>query len=253
MLGLVEAVEPNPPAGIKPLHWRILTSLPVDTCEDAQDVVRTYRLRWRIEEVFRSLKRDGLALEETQVRDKKHLFHLSALALGAAVRIIQLVDARDGSSRPMSDALDPELQDSVALLVQSREGKTEKQKNPHPQVRWLGSLGSLPDTAAGTATTNHRVPRPWQEVGSASRLLSRESSSPARSDFRESRSPQGEVGDPAGEVRQRHFTGAPGKSPGSKGASPSRSTPSRASKRSLVMVPPWAENPPILLPLARTR
>ena len=139
MLGLVEAVEPNPPDGIKGLHWRILTSLPVTTAHEAQDVVRTYRLRWRIEEVFRSLKRDGLALEETQVRDKKHLFHLSALALGAAVRIIQLVDARDGSSRPMSDVLDPELQSSVALLVQSREGKTEKQRNPHPpgSLAWL--------------------------------------------------------------------------------------------------------------------
>jgi len=139
LLGLVEAIERDAPPGVEPLRWRLITTLPVATAEDAQDVVRIYRLRWRIEEVFRTLKRDGLALEETQVQDSKHLFHLSALAMGAAVRIIQLVDARDGSSRPMSDVLDPELQSNVALLVRSREGATPRQKNLHPpgSLAWL--------------------------------------------------------------------------------------------------------------------
>jgi hypothetical protein len=138
-LGLVEAIEQDPPPSVEPLHWRILTTLPVETLDDAQDVVRIYRLRWRIEEVFRTLKRDGLALEETQMQDKKRLFHLAALAIGAAVRIIQLVDARDGSSRPMSDVLDQKLQSAVTILVQARQGATAKQKNPHPEgsLAWL--------------------------------------------------------------------------------------------------------------------
>ena len=138
-LGLVEAIEPDPPEGVKPLVWRILTTLPVDTAQDAQDVVRLYRLRWRIEEVFRALKRDGLALEETQVHDSQRLFRLAAMGLGAAVRVIQLVDARDGSSRPMSDVLDHNLIGQVALLVRAREGATAKQKNPHPEgsLAWL--------------------------------------------------------------------------------------------------------------------
>lgn len=138
-LGLVEAIEQEAPGTVEPLLWRIVTTLPVDDAEHAKEVVRLYRLRWRIEEVFRALKRDGLALEETQVQDARRLFHLSALALGAAVRIIQLVDARDGGPRPMSDVLDPDLQSAVALLVQSREGTTDKQKNPHPQgsLAWL--------------------------------------------------------------------------------------------------------------------
>jgi IS4 transposase len=138
-LGLVEAIEQDAPCGVKPLLWRIVTTLPVNGAEDAREVVRLYRLRWRIEEVFRALKRDGLALEETQVQDSKRLFHLSALALGAAVRIIQLVDARDGGKRPMSDVLDPELQSAVTILVRAREGATAKQKNPHPagSLAWL--------------------------------------------------------------------------------------------------------------------
>lgn len=141
-LGLVEAIEQEAPATAVPLLWRIVTTLPVGGADDAKEVVRLYRLRWRIEEVFRALKRDGLALEETQVQEAKRLFHLSALALGAAVRIIQLVDARDGGPRPMSDVLDPDLQSAVAVLVRAREGATDKQKSPHPpgSLAWLAWL-----------------------------------------------------------------------------------------------------------------
>jgi hypothetical protein len=135
----VEVCELNPPPGVKPLHWRLMTSLPVDSPEAAEEVVRLYRLRWRIEEVFRALKSDGLRLEDTQVRDPVRVFRLSALALGAAARIIQLVDARDGSARPMSDVLDDSFIPAVAALSRARERATAKQQNPHPQgsLAWL--------------------------------------------------------------------------------------------------------------------
>jgi len=138
-LGLVEVREPNPPPGVKPLLWRLATTLPVEGPQAAREAVRLYRLRWRIEEVFRALKSDGLRLEETQVRDPVRVFRLSALALGAAARIIQLVDARDGGSRPMSDVLDCRFEPAVAALSRSREGGTQKQKNLHPpgSLAWL--------------------------------------------------------------------------------------------------------------------
>ena len=89
-LGLVEVREPNPPAGVKPLLWRLATTLPVDGPEAAQEVVRLYRLRWRIEEVFRALKSDGLRLEETQVpwpwARRRASFSWSTPATVAAVR-----------------------------------------------------------------------------------------------------------------------------------------------------------------------
>ena len=43
------------------------------------------------------LKSDGLKLEESQMASGEQLFKLAALALGSAVRIIQLRDASDGS------------------------------------------------------------------------------------------------------------------------------------------------------------
>jgi len=138
-LGLVESRELDPPPGVQPLHWRLATTLPVDGEAAAAEVVDLYRLRWRIEEVFRTLKRDGLRLEDSQAQDVERLFRIAALGLGAAVRILQLVDARDGGSRPMSDVLDADLLEPAAALGRSRQGATERQKNPHPQgsLAWL--------------------------------------------------------------------------------------------------------------------
>ena len=136
---LIEAIELAPAKGVKPLHWRLLTTLPGDDLAAAHEVVRLYRLRWRIEQSYRMLKSDGLRLEEAQTADTHRLFNLAALAMGAAVRIIQLVDARDGSPRPASDvARDSEIAAAEALGP-TLEGKTERQRNPHPKhsLAWL--------------------------------------------------------------------------------------------------------------------
>lgn len=139
VLGFVEAREIEPPPGREPVLWRLLTTLPVADAEQALDVVRLYRLRWRIEEVFRILKKDGLRLEESLVQDAEHLFRLSALALAGAVRILQLVDARDGGPRSMSDVLDDTMIDAVDAIGRTREGATQRQKNLHPRgsLAWL--------------------------------------------------------------------------------------------------------------------
>jgi hypothetical protein len=136
---LVEAVEASPPKGAKPLHWRLLTTVPGIDLTAANDAVRLYRLRWRIEQSFRMLKTDGLKLEEAQTSDQHRLFNLAALAMAAAVRIIQLVDARDGSDRPASDVASRAEIAAAAALCAKLEGKTKRQRNPHPQnsLAWL--------------------------------------------------------------------------------------------------------------------
>jgi hypothetical protein len=138
-LNMVETEEIAPPPGAKPLHWRLYTTLPVDSAEAAAEVVRLYRLRWRIEEVFRVLKSDGLKLEDTQVTSAERLFKLAALGLGAATRLIQLTDARDGGSRPATDVVDTELIEPIAAIGETLEGNTERQKNHHPKgtLAWL--------------------------------------------------------------------------------------------------------------------
>ena len=138
-LTLVEAREEAPPPSTEPVHWRLLTTLPVETGADGAEIVRLYRLRWRIEQVHRALKNHGFQLPQTQLHDADRLFKLAAIGIAAAVRTIQLVDARDGSTRPASDVADERVLDAAEVIGPTLEGKTVRQKNPHPtrSLPWL--------------------------------------------------------------------------------------------------------------------
>jgi len=136
---LVAAREINPPTNEEPLHWRLLTTIEVGDGDAAREIVRLYRLRWRIEEVFRALKSDGVRLEETQVHQAGRLFKLAVVGLAAACRTIQLVDARDGGPRPATNVIDPALLPVAEAIGPTLEGSTERQKNRHllHSLAWL--------------------------------------------------------------------------------------------------------------------
>jgi hypothetical protein len=142
-LTYLEVNETNPPKGKTAIRWRLLTTLPVagepDELAAAQEIVRLYRLRWRIEQLFRAMKSDGLSLEETQVTQASRLFNLAAIAVVAAARIIQLVDARDGSSRPATDVADQDVIAAAQVIGPTLERSTARQKNPHQpgSLAWL--------------------------------------------------------------------------------------------------------------------
>ncbi len=117
-----------------------MTTHEVESAEDAWRIVGWYRQRWHIEQVFRTLKRQGLNIESSQLTSAEALMNLAAMALVAAIRIMQLVFARDGRlKRPASDVLAPEFHPFARTLLHRLEGKTRKQKNPHREgtLAWL--------------------------------------------------------------------------------------------------------------------
>ncbi len=138
-LSLVEVREVA--AKVKePIHWRLLTTHEVDSPEAALQILDWYRQRWHIEQTFRTLKKQGLDIEASQVASGEGLIKLAAMATVAAVRIMQLVLARDGAfERPASDVMMPELLPLAIALLRQLEGKTQAQKNPHPHgsLAWL--------------------------------------------------------------------------------------------------------------------
>jgi hypothetical protein len=164
-LWLIEAQEETPPAGSEALHWRLLTSEPVSTAAQAQALVALYRQRWHIEQLFRALKRQGLDIEASQVDSAAALIKLVAMASIAACRVMQLVQARDGSARPATDAVAEHLLPLVGRLQRKLEGNTAAQKNPHPQgsLQWLawviarlgGWKGYASERPPGPITMHH--------------------------------------------------------------------------------------------------
>lgn len=132
----VDVRECDAPDGLEPVHWRLLTTLPVETPEQAFGIVDRYRRRWTIEQVFRTLKTQGFDIESLAIGDEPALRNLVTAALVAATLVQQLVHARDGGEQPLRPILDVFPPEDIAVIEAvsaSLEGKTERQKNPHPK------------------------------------------------------------------------------------------------------------------------
>ncbi|MDH3474423.1 MAG: IS4 family transposase [Rhodospirillales bacterium] len=132
-LTLVEAREVDPPADVPPLHWRLLTTRAVTKRAEACAILELYRQRWTIEQLFRVLKTKGFDIEASRIVDGGPFEKFATAALIAAVTVQQLVRDRDGTAaRPLDDALDPADRPVLEAVCATLEGKTQKQKNPHP-------------------------------------------------------------------------------------------------------------------------
>ena len=142
-LNLVVVREVDAPAGAEPVRWVLLTTHAVDSVETALDMVRLYRLRWHIEQLFRTLKTQGFNVEDSQMVAAHGLMNLVTAALIAAMQTLQLTLSRCGATRqPVGDGFTPTQQRVLARIEQGLPGRTAKQLNPHPPdtlawVAWI--------------------------------------------------------------------------------------------------------------------
>jgi len=114
---VVRVWEPDPPEGVEPLEWVLLTSVPVQTVEQAWERVDWYRARWIVEDYHQGLK-TGCRIEQRQLQSYEALRRLLGLLAPAAVRLLQLrTAARDAPKRLASEVLPLDLVQVVALVA----------------------------------------------------------------------------------------------------------------------------------------
>ena len=145
---VVRVEEVDPPDGVKPVLWLLLTTHKVETLADALRIVDWYRARWTVEQVFRTMKTQGFNMEDSQIETPEAMAKLAIAVLIAALRAMQLVHARSGATgQKLADAMDGAAGPIVEALVVKLQGKTAKLKNPHPpdslaRLAWVvGRLG----------------------------------------------------------------------------------------------------------------
>jgi len=145
-MAYVDLREETPPEGgggagsdgARPVHWRLLTTREVGTVADALEIAEIYAKRWKIEEIFRTMKRKGFDVESLRIGEEAPRNRLILACLLAAAVVLQMTAARDGSAdgralRPLTDAFDPEDRPLLEAISRDLEGRTERQKNPHPK------------------------------------------------------------------------------------------------------------------------
>ncbi len=85
------------------------------------------------------MKTQGFDIEGLRIEAEQPRCNLVMATLIAAVTVQQLVHARDGRRgvggvlRPITDAFEPEDEALLVAYCAKLEGKTARQKNPHPR------------------------------------------------------------------------------------------------------------------------
>ena len=157
----VEVVEQHPPQGAKPIHWRLLTTHAVENVADAWQIVAWYKLRWIIEQFFRSMKKQGLRIEDSQLQSAEGLIKLVAIAAKGACTVIQLVQARNGGEElPAEFVFSPEEIDTLKAINKTIQGKTELQKNHHPTNTLAWAAWIIAKLGGWSGYASHKPPGP---------------------------------------------------------------------------------------------
>ena len=154
-----------------PVCWTLLTSHPVTTVDKALQIIQWYLWRWTIEELFRTLKSKGLKIEDSEVESFNALANLTTLALLAACQIMQLVQARDGTSNQNIETVfsAPE-QDCLERLNTKLQGKTKKTKNPHPPKSLASASWVIARLGGWSGYKSQRPPGPITMINGLTRF-----------------------------------------------------------------------------------
>jgi len=86
-IGIVHVKEDNPPSGVEAIEWFLVTTLSLQSVDEALNCVKWYCLRWRIEDWHRVLK-SGCKAEDLANKTAERLKRAVAIKLVIAWRIM---------------------------------------------------------------------------------------------------------------------------------------------------------------------
>jgi len=139
----VLAQEVGAGKGVEPIHWQLLTTLPVTSFESAVEKLRWYAQRFQIEVFHRTLK-SGCRMETRQLRNSTRLAACLAVDLVVAWRLVHLTKlGRQSPELPCTACLE-EVQWRV-LVAATRPQSTAPEQPPTLQqaVRMVAGLGGF--------------------------------------------------------------------------------------------------------------
>lgn len=130
------ATETDAPEGTEPLEWLLVTSLEVNSLEDALQVVGFYALRWRIE-LFHYVLKQGYQIEELQLKNPQALQNAIVLYSLMALQVMRLrYWAQEQPQAPMQLAgFDPLSFKVAALYLNTKANARYEADKQQPTVQ----------------------------------------------------------------------------------------------------------------------
>lgn len=173
-LQVVLATEENPPQGAKAISWFLLTTLSVNSFEEAVRCVRWYSYRWLIERYHYVLK-SGCGVEQLQLETPERIQRALATYCIVAWRLLWLTyEARKNPELPCDTVLAVDEWQSLYCKIHNCSIAPSKPPSLWQAVRWIaqlgGFLGRTHDGEPGVKTI-WRGLRRLQDISSTWKLL----------------------------------------------------------------------------------
>lgn len=148
--------EENPPPGEEAVSWLLLTTLKVETLEQARQVVQWYGWRWLIERYHYVLK-SGCQVEKLQLGEEERLERAGAVYQMVAWRLLGLTyEARRAPQQSGEVALERDEWEALFCLVHHTPEPPAEAPSLQEAVLWIarlgGFLGRKRDGAPGVKT-----------------------------------------------------------------------------------------------------
>ncbi len=141
----VWASEAHPPAGATALDWLLLTTLPVDSAQDACAVVAWYGCRWGIE-VWHKVLKSGCRIEARQLEDVAHLRRALAVYAVIAWRLMYSTAlARALPDAPCTLVLTTAAWQALWCTVHRSPAPPATPPPLRQAIRWIAGLGGYLD------------------------------------------------------------------------------------------------------------
>lgn len=163
-LFVVEVKEENAPKGSQKIHWRLLTSIPVDTISSAKKVIELYQLRWTIEIYHRVLK-SGCQVEQCRLETFARLERCLTLYSVIAWRLLWMTKMNQKEpNEKCTKIFSPEEWHALYRISNKTKSLPKQIPSIRQSIRWMAQLGGFlarkSDGEPGITT----VWRGWQSL-----------------------------------------------------------------------------------------
>ena len=136
------AQEIDPPAGVEPMRWLLLTSLRVNGAEQAGELVQWYLCRWQVELFFKILK-SGCKVEELQLEKLERLEPALAFYLIIAWRVLYLTMLGRSCPQLPCDVVFAEEEWHAVYIVAQRQPPPQVPPSLDTMVRMVAGFGGF--------------------------------------------------------------------------------------------------------------
>lgn len=135
--------EENPPEKIAPISWMLLTTIAVESLQDATEKVSWYVIRWQIE-VYHKIIKSGCRIEERQLETLASLKACIALDLVVAWKIFQLTKlSRRESNLPCTICLEDHEWKALCCFHKKDKNPPKTPPSLREAVKMIAELGGF--------------------------------------------------------------------------------------------------------------